>query len=56
MLRMLGMELHPAARIAIGAVVVAIGLMRGNAAPMVVVGGALVVWGLVAWAGRAERR
>jgi hypothetical protein len=53
MLRMLGLGGGPGVRVAIGAVLVAVGLAR-HGVPMVVIGGGLIVWGLVAWAGAAR--
>jgi hypothetical protein len=53
MLRMLGLGGGPGPRVAIGAVLVAIGLAR-HGLPIAVIGGALVVWGLAAWAGAAR--
>jgi hypothetical protein len=53
MLRMLGLGGGPGTRVAIGAVLAAVGLAR-HGLPMIAIGGALIVWGLVAWAG-AER-
>jgi hypothetical protein len=52
MLKMAGFELHPAIRIVIGAIILGIGLARGATAPLII-GGALVVWGIVAVLGMA---
>ena len=47
MLKMAGVQLHPAVRILIGAVLIGVGLLR-HTAPGVVIGAVLVVWGLAA--------
>jgi len=47
MLRMAGVQLHPAVRILIGGVLIALGIARHTALG-VVVGIVLVVWGLAA--------
>ncbi len=51
MLKMTGARLHPAVRILIGAGVIAIGLVRHGTTPLIV-GGALIVWGVAAVLGR----
>jgi hypothetical protein len=52
---MMGVHVHPALRMVIGAVLVAVGFAHGRAIAMAVLGVALFVWGAVAWAG-GERR
>ena len=47
MLRMAGVQLHPAVRILIGGVLIAVGIGR-HTAPGLVVGILLVVWGVAA--------
>ncbi len=47
MLRLAGIRFHPAARALAGAAVLAIGLARHHATAMIVIGGALLVWGVV---------
>ncbi|MGH2893969.1 MAG: hypothetical protein ACRDPM_12000 [Solirubrobacteraceae bacterium] len=41
------MKTHPAIRIVLGAIILAIGLARDTTGPLII-GGALVVWGIVA--------
>ena len=53
MLKMAGVQLHPGVRILIGAVVIAIGLLRHGTMPLIV-GGALIVWGVAAVLGLAS--
>ncbi len=48
MLKMAGVETHPAVRILIGAVLVVLGLARHSATPALFIGAVLVLWGLVA--------
>jgi hypothetical protein len=48
MLRLAGVHLHPGVRVLIGAGIVALGLANGGVSPMMLIGCALVVWGLVA--------
>jgi hypothetical protein len=52
MLKMLGLGGGPGARLAIGVVLVAIGLAR-HGLPLLVVGGVVIIAGLVAWVGRS---
>lgn len=52
MLKMTGAPLHPGIRILIGAVVIAIGLVRHSTAPLII-GGVLIVWGVAAVLGLA---
>ena len=52
MLRMAGVQLHPAVRILIGGVLIALGVAR-HTIPGLVVGIVLVVWGLAAVLGLA---
>jgi len=47
MLRMAGVQLHPAVRVLIGGVLIALGIAR-HTVPGLVVGIVLVVWGLAA--------
>ena len=47
MLRMAGIQLHPAVRVLIGGVLIALGIAR-HTIPGLVVGIVLVVWGLAA--------
>lgn len=47
MLKMTGLELYPAIRIVIGAVIGGIGLARDSTVPLII-GGVLVVWGILA--------
>lgn len=56
MLKMTGVQLHPRVRILIGAVFVAIGLLRHNGIAMLIVGGVLVAWGIAAVLDPASRR
>jgi energy-coupling factor transporter transmembrane protein EcfT len=46
-LKMAGVRPHPALRILIGAVFLAIGFLRHGTAPLII-GGVLIVWGVVA--------
>jgi hypothetical protein len=48
MLRLLGLDGSPLARVAIGIVLAALGLALG-AVLVAVIGGVLVAWGLVSW-------
>jgi hypothetical protein len=48
MLRLLGVDGSPLARVAIGIVLAALGLALG-AVLVAVIGGVLVAWGLVSW-------
>jgi len=52
MLKMAGVQTHPAIRIVIGVIIGAIGLARDTTVPLIV-GGVLVVWGIVAVLGMA---
>ena len=52
MLKMAGLQTHPALRIVIGIVIGAIGVARNTTAPLVI-GGVLVAWGIVAVLGMA---
>jgi len=52
MLKMAGLELHPAIRLVIGVIIGGIGLIRGSTAPLII-GGVLVAWGIVAVIGMA---
>jgi hypothetical protein len=52
MLKMAGVQTRPVMRIAIGAIVMALGFIRDSTAPLVI-GGVLVVWGFVAVLGLA---
>lgn len=52
MLKQAGVQTHPAMRIVIGVIIGALGLARGATAP-VIIGGALVMWGIVAAVGSA---
>jgi len=52
MLRMAGIQLHPAVRVLIGGVLIALGIAR-HTIPGLVVGIVLVVWGLAAVLGLA---
>jgi hypothetical protein len=55
-LKLAGVQLHPAYRFLMGGAFVLIGLARGGAIPIIVIGGALILWGLVALAtGRRAR-
>ena len=47
MLRMAGVQLHPAVRVLIGGVLIALGIAR-HTVPGLVIGIVLVVWGLAA--------
>jgi hypothetical protein len=53
MLKMAGIDTHPAVRILIGVAVIALGIARG-AMVALIVGGVLVVWGIVAVLSRAD--
>jgi hypothetical protein len=48
MLRMAGVQAHPAVRILIGGVLIALGIARHDAVPALVVGTVLIVWGFAA--------
>lgn len=50
MLKLAGVQLHPAYRFLIGGAFVLVGVARGGAIPIIVVGGVLILWGLVALA------
>ena len=50
MLKLAGVQLHPAYRFLIGGAFVLIGVARGGAIPIIVIGGALILWALVALA------
>jgi hypothetical protein len=52
MLRMAGVQTHPALRILIGGILIVLGLVRGTA-PGVVIGVVLVIWGVAAVLGLA---
>jgi hypothetical protein len=52
MLKLLGLGGGPGTRLAIGAILVAIGLAR-HGIPLIVIGGVVIVAGLVAWAERS---
>jgi hypothetical protein len=56
MLRMAGIKLHPAMRLAIGAGLIAIGLARHNATPLIVIGAAFVVFGVASLVGTVAQR
>jgi hypothetical protein len=56
MLRLAGVHLHPGVRVLIGAGIVALGLANGGVGPMMLIGCALVVWGLVAVASARRSR
>ncbi len=47
MLKMAGVRLHPGMRFVLGAVLIAAGLVRHDATPLLVIGGALVLFGVV---------
>jgi hypothetical protein len=49
-LKLAGVQLHPAYRFLIGGAFVLIGVARGGAIPIIVIGGALILWALVALA------
>jgi hypothetical protein len=53
MLRMMGVDGSPLARVLIGVVLAALGLGLG-AVLVAVIGGVLVAWGLVSWLGGPE--
>jgi hypothetical protein len=53
---MAGVRLNPAVRLVIGAGLIAIGLARHSAAPLIVIGGAFVVFGVVGVAGAVAHR
>jgi hypothetical protein len=56
MLRMAGIKLHPAMRLAIGAGLIAIGLARHNATPLIGIGAAFVVFGVASLVGMVAQR
>jgi hypothetical protein len=56
MLRMAGVRLSPAVRLVIGAALIALGLARHTAAPLIVIGAAFLVFGVVSLFGTATQR
>jgi hypothetical protein len=56
MLRMAGVRLSPAVRLVIGAALIALGLARHTAAPLIVIGAAFLVFGAVSLFGTATQR
>jgi hypothetical protein len=56
MLKPAGIELHPGLRVLVGAGLVALALALDGAVPMLVIGGALVVWGAFALVAARVRR
>jgi hypothetical protein len=60
-LKLAGVQTHPALRILIGAVLIAVGVARHDAGVPLIVGGVLIVWGIaavlsVARSGRSQGR
>jgi hypothetical protein len=48
MLRMAGVQLHPGVRVLIGAALIALALIRHAGPAPLLIGGALILWGLAA--------
>jgi hypothetical protein len=56
MLRMAGVRLSPALRLVIGAALIALGLARHTATPLIVIGAAFLVFGVASLVGTAAQR
>jgi len=56
MLRMAGVRLSPALRLVIGAGLIALGLARHTATPLIVIGAAFLVFGMAGLVGTAAQR
>ncbi|MGZ4168921.1 MAG: hypothetical protein ACXVSA_19540 [Solirubrobacteraceae bacterium] len=54
MLKMAGVRLHPGMRVVLGAVLIAVGLARHDATPLLVIGGALLLFGVAGMVGAAS--
>jgi hypothetical protein len=48
MLKMAGIQTHPALRILIGVALIALGIARHRATVPLIIGGVLIVWGIAA--------
>jgi hypothetical protein len=53
MLRMAGVHLHPGMRVVIGAAMIAVALAHHHATPLLVIGGAFVLFGVSSLVGAA---
>jgi hypothetical protein len=55
-LKLAGVQLHPGVRVLIGGALIALGVALDGAVPMIVIGSALVLWGIVAVLGAQRSR